>query len=197
MLANTRMFSDEFITAVKFSELDAIWDILHKIIILLANKIFRKKWFKSFDSVFTKVSSRFHKLKLLVSKIVKASCKRNVISFVSLIKCWDFLDHIKTSVVQDLINSGANSKCVYSTFFSIRKSYCVSKLAESLAAKKMNIRAAIEKRMESFETNKGYTIRSVLEHLFCKVVLNHLVVDDKLILEPDSVKFKVNIIMKS
>ncbi|KAG9303856.1 hypothetical protein G9A89_021438, partial [Geosiphon pyriformis] len=44
--------------------------------------------------------------------------------------------------------------------------------------------------------NKSHTIRSVLKHPFCKMVLNHLVVDDELILEPDLVKFKVDIIME-
>ncbi|KAG9286461.1 hypothetical protein G9A89_014627 [Geosiphon pyriformis] len=34
--------------------------------------------------------------------------------------------------------------------------------------------------MESFELDKGYIIRSVLEYPFRKVVLDHLVVDDKL-----------------
>ncbi|KAG9293910.1 hypothetical protein G9A89_019248 [Geosiphon pyriformis] len=38
-------------------------------------------------------------------------------------------------------------------------------------------------------------IRNVLEHPFCKVALDHLVVNDKLILEPKKVKSKVNKIM--
>ncbi|KAG9304186.1 hypothetical protein G9A89_019748 [Geosiphon pyriformis] len=37
------------------------------------------------------------------------------------------------------------------------------------------IRAAIDRRIESFESDKGRTIRSVLERPFCKVVLDHLV----------------------
>ncbi|KAG9295291.1 hypothetical protein G9A89_021222 [Geosiphon pyriformis] len=143
MLVNAGMFSDKFTAAVKFSDLNAMWD--------------------NFDSVFTKVSSKFYKLELLVLKIVKASYKRSVVSF-------------------NLINSGVISNHVYSVLFDIRKSYHVSKFAESLTAKEANIKAAIDKKMESFETNK--------------MVLNYLVVNDELILEPDLVKFKVDIIMK-
>ncbi|KAG9303875.1 hypothetical protein G9A89_005785 [Geosiphon pyriformis] len=56
----------------------------------------------------------------------------------------------------------------------------------------MNIRSAINRRIESFEINKDHTIRNVLKHLFRKVVLNHLIVDDKLILESNLVKSKVD-----
>ncbi|KAG9307037.1 hypothetical protein G9A89_003088 [Geosiphon pyriformis] len=50
--------------------------------------------------------------------------------------------------------------------------------------------------MESFKINKNHIIRSVLECFFHKVVLDHLVVNDKLILEPNLVKFKVDVIIK-
>ncbi|KAG9300054.1 hypothetical protein G9A89_018331 [Geosiphon pyriformis] len=164
MLANARMLFDEFDAAIKHSDLDAMWNVLCKIMILLANKIFKKKWFKNIDSVFTKVFLKFHKLELLVSKIVKAFCEENVASF-------------------DLIDSGAASN---------HKSYHVFKLAEFLAIKEANIRAAIDKRIESFKINKGHIIRNVLECPFHKVVLDHLVVDNELILESDSVKSKVD-----
>ncbi|KAG9301654.1 hypothetical protein G9A89_016724 [Geosiphon pyriformis] len=168
--------------------LDMQLNSLHK----QANKNHWKFDFKDADdnSVFIKVSSKFHKLELLVSKIVKASCEDNVGSFVSFIKCWDSLDSIKASVVQDLINSNATSSCVHFALSGMKKFYYVFKLAKSLATKEVNIRTAINKRIESFKMNKGHTIRSVLEHLFSKVVLNHLVVKNELILEPDSVKSK-------
>ncbi|KAG9306835.1 hypothetical protein G9A89_005736 [Geosiphon pyriformis] len=131
--ANVSMFSDAFEVAVRFSDVDTMWDIVHKIMVLSASGTFKKKWFKGFDSVFTRTSSRFHKLELLVSK---------------------------------------------------------------LCAEKSSIKQTIGKRMESFELNKGYTIRSVLEHLFRKVVLDYLVVEEELILEPDLVKSKVDKIME-
>ncbi|KAG9300236.1 hypothetical protein G9A89_011309 [Geosiphon pyriformis] len=184
--ANTVMFSDEFAVSVKFSNLDAMWDVVRKIMVLLANKVFKKKWFKGFDDVFTKESSRYHKLKLLVSKIVKASCKESAVS----------LDSIGTSAVQNIVNSGAGSGWVCSALCGARKAYYMSKLAESYRAKETTIRAAIDKRMESFEINKSHTIRSVLEHPFHKVILNHLVVDNELVLESNLVNSKFDVIMK-
>ncbi|KAG9292211.1 hypothetical protein G9A89_023931 [Geosiphon pyriformis] len=178
-LANAEMFFNKFTVTVKFSDLDAI-----------------KKWFKNFDSVFTKVFSKIHKLELLVSKIVKAFHKGDFGGFVFLMKCWNSLNSIKASIVQDLINSNATSSHVYSALSGIRKFYCAFKLAKFLATKEMNIRAAINKRIKSFETNKDHTIRSVLEHPFHKVVLDHLVVENELILKPNLVKFKMYIIME-
>ncbi|KAG9287643.1 hypothetical protein G9A89_023993 [Geosiphon pyriformis] len=182
--ANAVMFSNKFATSVRFSDLDAMWDVVRKIVILLANKVFKKKWFKSFNDVFIKDSSRYYKLELLVSKIVKTFREGCVANFDSLMKCWVFLDNV-------IVDSGADSGYVCSALFGARKAYHASKLTESLQAKEAAIRAAIDKRMESFEVNKSYTIRSVLEWLFRKVVLNHLVVGNELILKPDLVKFKV------
>ncbi|KAG9300288.1 hypothetical protein G9A89_011361 [Geosiphon pyriformis] len=86
MAANVIMFSDEFARAVTFLDLDAIWAVVHKIIVFSADGTFKKKWFKGFDDVFTKKSSKFHKLKLLVSKLVKASYSASSKDFASLLE---------------------------------------------------------------------------------------------------------------
>ncbi|KAG9298884.1 hypothetical protein G9A89_015905 [Geosiphon pyriformis] len=196
-LANAAIFSDEFIVASRFSNLDAMWDIIRKIVILLVNEIFRKKWFRNFNHNFTKKFSRFYRLELLVSKIAGTSYEDGVDKFVSLIRCWHSLDNARALVVQELLDSSAAFDQVHSAFFGTRKSYHALKLAESLRTKEVNIRSAIDKRMDNFKTNKGHTIRSVLEYSFHKVVLDHLVIDDELVLEPDLVKSKVDIIMES
>ncbi|KAG9296236.1 hypothetical protein G9A89_014828 [Geosiphon pyriformis] len=149
---------------------------------------------KDFDDVFTKKSSRFHRLELLVSKIVKTSHEKSIVIFDSLMRCWSFLDNVKTSVVQGIVNSGTGFDHVCSVLFGARKSYQATKLAKSLRVKEMNIRSAIDKRMESFEINKSHTIRSVLECPFCKVALDHLVVNNNLILEFDLVKAKHGVV---
>ncbi|KAG9305778.1 hypothetical protein G9A89_001066 [Geosiphon pyriformis] len=189
-LVNVAMFLDEFAASVRFSDLDAMWRIVSKIMVFLANKVFKKKWFKDFNKVFFKESSRFYKLELLVSKIIRVSCEGNVVNFVSFIKCRTFLNSVKASVIQDLVNSGVDSGHVHFVLSSARKSYHAFKLVESQIAKETNIRSTINKRIESFEINKSHTIRSVLEHPFCKMVLNHLVINNELILEPDLVKTK-------
>ncbi|KAG9307146.1 hypothetical protein G9A89_016974 [Geosiphon pyriformis] len=172
--ANTAMFSNEFATFARFSDLDVIWDIIHKIIIISVNKVFKKKWFKGFDDIFTKESLSFYKLELLVSRIVKASCEKS----------------------GNVVDSSAGFDHIHSALFDARRSYYVAKLAESLRAKKINIESAINKKIKSFEVNKSHMIRSVLKHLFHKVVLDYLVVNDKLILESDLVKSKVDVIIE-
>ncbi|KAG9296410.1 hypothetical protein G9A89_015002 [Geosiphon pyriformis] len=152
MAANATVFSDNFTTSKYLLDLDVM-----------------RKWFKSFNGVFTKKSSNFHKLKLLVSKITKA--------FYSL-------DNIKTSIVQEIVNSDVGFDRVCSAFFS------------SLQAKESRIRLAINKQIENFVVNKDNTIRSMLKCSFQKVVLDYLVIGDKLILEPNLVKAKINIVME-
>ncbi|KAG9290748.1 hypothetical protein G9A89_011711 [Geosiphon pyriformis] len=180
MAANAVMFSDEFVAAKRFSDLDAMWNIVYKVMILSADGTFEKKWFKSFDCVFNKVSSWFHKLELLVFKLVKTSQ----------------LDSMGVLPMKSLFLSGASFDVICSGLAKTRKFYRSSKLLESKRAEESSVRQAIEKRMESFEIDKGYTIRSVLEHSFCKVVLNHLVDGEELVLEPELVKSKVDGIME-
>ncbi|KAG9303459.1 hypothetical protein G9A89_013786 [Geosiphon pyriformis] len=78
---------------------------------------------------------------------------------------------------------------------SSRKEYRKAKMFESRLAEKASIRGAVERHMESFAFNKGGMIRSVLDRLFCKVILDHLVVNNGLVLEPVEVKSKVDKIM--
>ncbi|KAG9302710.1 hypothetical protein G9A89_005184 [Geosiphon pyriformis] len=171
--ANAVMFSDEFVVAEQFSDLD--------VIVLSASRTFKKKWFRGFDCVFNKVSSQFYKLELFVSKLAKASQ----------------LDSVGTLPVRFLFLSGASFDVIHSGLAKTRKSYHSSKLLESKHAEESSIRQAIEKRMESFKINKGHTIRSVLECPFHKVVLDHLVDGRELVLESELVKSKVNEIMES
>ncbi|KAG9285141.1 hypothetical protein G9A89_000642 [Geosiphon pyriformis] len=70
-----------------------------------------------------------------------------------------------------------------------RKSkYCKFKVAEDTVIKK-----AIDYYIENFCSNKGKIIKSILEYPFCKVVLDHLVVDNELVIEPNEVKLKIGI----
>ncbi|KAG9306240.1 hypothetical protein G9A89_016144 [Geosiphon pyriformis] len=157
IMANTAMFSDKFATSKKYSDLDAMWNTIHKV---------------GYDKIFTKELSRIYKLKVLVSRLAKAS-------------------------YEVLISSDTNSDCIHSALFDMKKSYYASKLTESLCAEKSGIRSAIKKWIESFTVNKGYTIHSVLEHFFQKVVLDHLVSDGSLIVDPVDVKNNVDKIIES
>ncbi|KAG9289167.1 hypothetical protein G9A89_022476 [Geosiphon pyriformis] len=196
MADNASMFSDAFVMARKFSNIDEMWNVVQKIMVLSADGTFKKKWFKSFDSVFNKVLSRFHKLELLVSKLVRNSCLVSGGDFALLLETWDKLDFFNASVVKFLFLSGSGFNPICSALAKARKLYCASKLLKSKHTEESSIKQAINRKIESFELDKDYTIRSVLEHSFHKVVLDHLVVGDELVLEPDSVKSKVDEIME-
>ncbi|KAG9290028.1 hypothetical protein G9A89_010334 [Geosiphon pyriformis] len=134
---------------------------------------------------------RFHKLELLVSKLVKASCLASSDGFASLLEVWHRLNSPGASVVKSLFLSKSNFDLIRSALAKARKLYHSFKLLESRHTEESSIKQAISKRMESFELNKSHTIRSVLERPFHKVVLDYLVVEDELILEPGLVKSKM------
>ncbi|KAG9284148.1 hypothetical protein G9A89_022922 [Geosiphon pyriformis] len=196
MAVNAAMLFDNFLNAKMHSDLDAMWDAVHKTLCFLANVVFKKKWFKEYDGVFTKTSSRFYRLELLVSKLVKASRLIDHDVFTSLLETWILLNSVNALLVKSLFLLGSPLNDIQSVLSKIRKFYHASKLLELKCAENSYIKSAINRRMESFESNKGYTIRSVLEWPFCKVILDHLVVGEKLILEPDHVKDKVDKIME-
>ncbi|KAG9291361.1 hypothetical protein G9A89_003465 [Geosiphon pyriformis] len=166
MAANVVMFSDEF-------------NIVYKVMVLLAGGMFKKKWFKGFDCVFNKTS-----------RLVSGG------DFALLLNTWNRLDSVSTSLVKSMFLSGAGFDAIRSGLAKVRKSYHSFKLLESKRAEEFHIRQAIERRIKSFEVDKGHTIRSVLEHLFHKVVLDHLVDGGELVLEPELVKSKVDGIME-
>ncbi|KAG9285432.1 hypothetical protein G9A89_010907 [Geosiphon pyriformis] len=180
MVANTTMFLGTFGDTVKFFDLGAMWNVIRKIMVLSAGGAFKKRWFKDFNTVRNKVLSRFHKLELLVSKLVKASYLNSSVSFALLLGTWDNFDSAGALTVRSMFFSGAKFDKIYSALTKVKRLYHSSKLLESKRTKKIHIRQAITNRMKSFELNKGCTIRNVLECPFCKVVLNHLVVGDDL-----------------
>ncbi|KAG9295113.1 hypothetical protein G9A89_006094 [Geosiphon pyriformis] len=175
---NADMFANEFEAA----------NVLCKIMTLSANEIFRKKWFKDFDGVFIRDSLRFHKLELLVSKLVKAFHLVSNVEFASLLDMWCGIDTDSAAVIKSLFLLGSNFDTICLALIKVRKSYHFSKLLEFRHAEKVCIKAAINKKIESFESDKDYTIRSVLECSFYKVVLDYLVVGNELVLEPILVK---------
>ncbi|KAG9284302.1 hypothetical protein G9A89_002112 [Geosiphon pyriformis] len=102
------------------------------------------------------------------------------------------LNSINASVMKFFFLSGSFFDAIWSVLSKVRKSYYSSKMLEVEHVRESKIRSAIDKKMKSFELNKNYTIRSVLEHFFCKVTLDYLVMNDELVLESDLVRTKVN-----
>ncbi|KAG9298835.1 hypothetical protein G9A89_015856 [Geosiphon pyriformis] len=194
---NFAMFSDKFTDSYSSSNLNSMWSVICKAICFSVNEVFSKTWFKDFDSGFTKSSSHYHRLELLVSKLVKASHSMSLIEFVSLLDVWIFLNSVNASIIKSLFLSGFYFDAIRSALAKVRKSYCSLNIMKLKRVRDSQIRLAINKRMENFELNKSQTIRSVLKQPFCKVILDYLVVDKDLILKPGLVKSYVNRIMES
>ncbi|KAG9284330.1 hypothetical protein G9A89_007485 [Geosiphon pyriformis] len=191
-VANAAVFHDNFLAARVLSDLDLMWVALRKVMCLSAEVVFRKKWFKEYDKIFNKDSSKFHKLELLVSKLVRAFHIDSAEEFTSLLDRWEGLDSVNASAVKSLFLSGSHFNAIWSVLYKVKKFYHASKMSEVERVRESQIRSAIDKRIKSFELDKSHIIRSVLECPFHKVTLDHLVVDGELVLEPALVKAKVD-----
>ncbi|KAG9295427.1 hypothetical protein G9A89_013456 [Geosiphon pyriformis] len=115
---------------------------------------------------------------------------------VLFINVWAKLDGSKAAVIANMIQVGDKSSDVLKQLSLFWKEYRKSKMYESKLVEKASVQKAIKYCMEKFCSNKGVMIRSVMDQPFCKVVLNHLVVNNKLVLKLDMVKLGVNKIME-
>ncbi|KAG9307535.1 hypothetical protein G9A89_000014 [Geosiphon pyriformis] len=111
-------------------------------------------------------------------------------------KKWLTLDADKALVIIHMVQAGKKQMDILKHLSFVKSEYRKSKMYESKLVEKVSIRNAIKKCMEKFCLDKGGMIKSVLDHLFYKVVLDHLVIDDELVLKPKKVKSDVNKIME-
>ncbi|KAG9296257.1 hypothetical protein G9A89_014849 [Geosiphon pyriformis] len=174
--------------------MDAIWAVLVGAVVDSADVTFLRHWFSEFKCSRNKHSSRFFGLELLVAKIVKKFCSGDLLSTDRLVSKWSTLDDAKAHAFKDLVGSGVKSDVVVRHLSLVHRDYRRSKMFESKLAEEASVRKAIEKRMDNFCLDKGSMIRSVLEKPFHKVVLDHLIVDDDLVLLPEEVKSSFNVL---
>ncbi|KAG9299017.1 hypothetical protein G9A89_020330 [Geosiphon pyriformis] len=183
-------FMNFFFEAEAGGNLDAMWAILERGIVESADKVFVRHWFSEFQCSRNKHSSKFFGLELFIAKIVSKIGSGDMLGVDCLVRKWFTLDKTKTSAFSDLVILSGDSIVFLEHLSSVHKKYRRSKMFESRLAEEISIKKATEKHMESFASNKGGMIQSVLDWPFCKVVLDHLVVNDELVLEPEEVKFK-------
>ncbi|KAG9287394.1 hypothetical protein G9A89_023766 [Geosiphon pyriformis] len=173
-------------------DVDAMWAVLVGAVVDSADMTFLRHWFSEFKCSRNKHSSRFFGLELLVAKIVKKFCSGDLLGADRLVSKWSTLDDAKARVFKDLVGSGVKSDVVVRHLSLVCRDYKRSKMFESRLAKEASVKKAIKKRMDNFCSDKSSMIRSVLEKPFRKVVLDHLIVDDDLVLLPEEVKSSVD-----
>ncbi|KAG9307217.1 hypothetical protein G9A89_017045 [Geosiphon pyriformis] len=161
--------AEKFFGAKTHGNVNVMWTILEQMV---------------FHCSRNKYSSKFFGLELLVAKIVKKFGLGNLPGVDCLIRTWSTLNSIKACVFTNLVGLGKKSEVILGHLSLVYKKYRKSKMYESRLAEEAFIRLAVLKHMENFCFDKDSIIRSVLDRPFYKVVLNHLVIDDELILEP-------------
>ncbi|KAG9286342.1 hypothetical protein G9A89_014508 [Geosiphon pyriformis] len=192
---NMLLLRDDFTTAKDLSNLNTMWKLLEKVLTMSADSIFSKHWYSIFDCSKNKHLSRFYWLELLIAKIIKALSVDNSLRVAHLVKIWSVLDDVESSKISGLLDTRSNSVKVFKQLSVAKKHYHKAKYVESELAKNASINKAISKYMDDFVLEKENMISSILEHPFCKVVFDHLVLDGDLILKPAEVKTKIDDIM--
>ncbi|KAG9304132.1 hypothetical protein G9A89_019694 [Geosiphon pyriformis] len=193
-LSSTKLLSlgEVFSGAEMCGDVDAIWVVLVGAMVDSADVTFSRHWFSEFKCSRNGHFSRFFGLEILVAKIVKRFCSGDLSDTNHLLT----LDVAKACAFKDLVDSRVKSDVVVRHLLLVCRDYRKFKMFESRLAEKVSVRKAIEKCMDNFCSNKSSMIRSVLERLFHKVVLNHLVVDDDLVLLPREVKSSMDRIIE-
>ncbi|KAG9292754.1 hypothetical protein G9A89_001284 [Geosiphon pyriformis] len=166
-----------FFGAAAGLDLDAMWSLLKKVVVNFADEIFSRHWFCDFQCSKDKHSFKFLGLEFLVAKIVKCLTFANTSGFDQFVKKWSALDANKALILENIVCGGQKVE----DFLRYRK----SKMFKSKLLQETTIKKAIEKHIERFCSDKKSIIRSVLNQLFRKMVLDHLVVDYELILKPE------------
>ncbi|KAG9291342.1 hypothetical protein G9A89_003446 [Geosiphon pyriformis] len=192
LLSLGKVFSDIEIRG----NIDAMWAVLVEAVVDSADVTFSKHWFSEFKCSRNKHSSRFFGLELLVAKIVKKFCSGDLLGINHLVNKWSTLDDAKARAFKDLVGSGVKSDVIVRHLSLVCRDYRRLKMFKSRLAEKALVRKAIEKCINNFCLDKSSMIRSVLEKPFCKVVLDHLIVDDNLVLLPEEVKSSIDKIME-
>ncbi|KAG9306907.1 hypothetical protein G9A89_000775 [Geosiphon pyriformis] len=132
----------------------------------------------------------------LLTKATTWSNSKSVERVIDFILVWLAIDGAEASKIDSIILTGVSSMELIKHLSIIRKKYQRSKYCESKIAKDTVIRKTINRYMENFCSDKEGMIKNILECLFCKVVLDYLVVDDELVVEPKKVMLKVDKIME-
>ncbi|KAG9297027.1 hypothetical protein G9A89_008613 [Geosiphon pyriformis] len=131
----------------------------------------------------------------IIREVVISSADK-VSSVIKLIDVWSKIDVSDATEVHVMVDNSVNIEVILCHLSRVRKKYRKSKYFESRVARDILIRKAIDKHMENFCSDKGHMIKSVLECPFWKVVLDHLIVGDDLILKSGEIKSTVDSIME-
>ncbi|KAG9298925.1 hypothetical protein G9A89_015947 [Geosiphon pyriformis] len=110
---------------------------------------------------------------------------------VCFFKMWSTFDNKGASKACTMFDNNKGRESILQHLSRVKKLYRKSKYYESRVVRDILIRKTINKYMKTFSSNKKHMIKSVLEWPFKKVVLDHLIVNDKLILKPKKVLFAV------
>ncbi|KAG9307274.1 hypothetical protein G9A89_017102 [Geosiphon pyriformis] len=188
--------SDMFEEAEVNGNLNTMWKILEEAIVQAADTVFFRIWYSEYNCLRNKQSSKFFKLELLVTKVVKYRNSGDFLNFNHLIKVWLAVDTVEASKVNNMVLNSISLVKLIKHLSVVKKGYHKFKYYKFKVAENTAIRKAIDCHIENFCSDKGKIIKSILKHPFYKIVLDYLVVDNKLVIESNEVKLKIDKIMK-
>ncbi|KAG9293947.1 hypothetical protein G9A89_019285 [Geosiphon pyriformis] len=193
------------VTLHKVNDMSEFFDTDYKLVSVLIGLAFTGKPTETNGNSNWEMSEIFEKMrsnndlntmwKMLEEAIIQAN-SGNLLNFNHLIKVWLAIDRIEASKVDSIVLNSVSLMNLIKHLSVVRKKYQKSKYCEFKIAKDTAIRKAIDHYMKNFCSDKRRMIKNILKHLFHKVVLDYLVVNNEIVVEPNEVKLKVDEIMK-
>ncbi|KAG9303892.1 hypothetical protein G9A89_005802 [Geosiphon pyriformis] len=196
MASKLLLVESELSNVEAYNKIDVMWTILEKTMVDSADEIFLRHWFSEFQCSKNRHSSRFYELEMLAAKIIKKFSCGDAAGVDCLVKTWLTLDKAKACVFANLILSNKHSVFIFKHLSLVHKSYRKSKMYKSKLAEEASIRKATKKQIEKFCSDKSGMIKSILDQPFHKMVLDHLVMDNELVMEPTEIKSNMDKIME-
>ncbi|KAG9285321.1 hypothetical protein G9A89_010796 [Geosiphon pyriformis] len=119
--------------------------------------------------------------KVLKEAMIQAATRNfgDLLNFDHLVKVWVFINEVEVFEVTGMIFKSVSSANL------IKSKYYESKLAED-----NDIRKTINCHIKNFCSDKEQIIKSILKYPFCKIVLDHLVIENKIVIGPKKIKLK-------
>ncbi|KAG9291084.1 hypothetical protein G9A89_012956 [Geosiphon pyriformis] len=134
---------DKFEVAQNVSDLNLMWSLLEGAIVQTATKMFSKSWYSVYNCSKNKQLSKFHKLKLLIVKIVRCWNSGNLLNFDYFVKVWMSIDGIEASKIVGMVLDSVGLSNLVKHLLVVKRKYQKFKYFESKLAEDAKIRKTI------------------------------------------------------
>ena len=167
-------------------EINKAWNVLKDVILTTANENFTKKYLNT-KCAKSKQGMIIYKMENLITKLIKRM--EQGLNYQDLIEKWINIKEEDAKEFQQSTDPIATAK-------EFRKCYRKEKHLLEKKHQEQIIRKAIDQRCKSFNQVKRPTINSALNRFSKSIEVDHLIIEQEIVTDPQEVKVSIDEIMK-